>query len=158
MTTDYITFETEIKQNGTINAAFVDVPFSTEELFGKKGQVKIKALLDEKVEYRGSLAKMKSNCHLLGLTQEVRKQLGKTFGDKVTVKLWEDQEERIVEIPEDVLEVFEKNKDAFEMYQKMSYTHRKEYMRWITEAKKPETRENRKVKLIEMILAGKKGI
>ena len=158
MTTDYITFETEIKQNGTINAAFVDVPFSTEELFGKKGQVKIKALLDEKVEYRGSLAKMKSDSHLLGLTQEVRKQLGKTFGDKVTVKLWQDQEERIVEIPEDVLEVFEKNKDAFEMYQKMSYTHRKEYMRWITEAKKPETRENRKVKLIEMILAGKKGI
>ena len=158
MTTDYITFETEIKQNGTMNAAFVDFPFSTEELFGKKCQVKIKVLLDEKVEYRGSLAKMKSNCHLLGLTQEVRKQLGKTFGDKVTVKLWEDQEERIVEIPEDVLEVFEKNKEAFEMYQKMSYTHRKEFMRWITEAKKPETRENRKVKLIEMILAGKKGI
>ena len=158
MTTDYITFEAEIKQNGTMNAAVVDFPFSTEELFGKKGQVKIKVLLDEIVEYRGSLAKMKSNCHLLGLTQEVRKQLGKTFGDKVTVKLWEDQEERIVEIPEDVLEVFEKNKDAFEMYQKMSYTHRKEYMRWITEAKKPETRENRKVKLIEMILAGKKGI
>ena len=158
MKTDYITFEAEIKQNGTMNAAFVDFPFSTEELFGKKGQVKIKALLDEKVEYRGSLAKMKSDCHLLGLTQEVRKQLGKTFGDKVTVKLWQDQEERIVEIPEDVLEVFEKNKKAFEMYQKMSYTHRKEYMRWITDAKKPETRENRKVKLIEMILAGKKGI
>ena len=158
MTTDYITFEAEIKQNGTMNAAVVDFPFSTEELFGKKGQVKIKALLDEKVEYRGSLAKMKSDGHLLGLTQEVRKQLGKTFGDKVTVKLWEDQEERIVEIPEDVLEVFEKNKEAFEMYQKMSYTHRKEYMRWITEAKKPETRENRKVKLIEMILTGKKGI
>ena len=98
MTTDYITFEAEIKQNGTMNAAFVDFPFSTEELFGKKGQVKIKALLDEKVEYRGSLAKMKSDGHLLGLTQEVRKQLGKTFGDKVTVKLWEDQEERIVEI------------------------------------------------------------
>ena len=74
------------------------------------------------------------------------------------MKLWEDQEERIVEIPEDVLDVFEKNKNAFEMYQNMSYTHRKEYMRWITEAKKPETRENRKVKLIEMILAGKKGI
>ena len=158
MTTDYITFETEIKQNGTMNAAFVDFPFSTEELFGKKGQVKIKALLDEKVEYRGSLAKMKSDGHLLGLTQEVRKQLGKTFGDKVTVKLWEDQEERIVEIPEDVLEVFEKNKDAFEMYQKMSYTHRKEYMRWIIFFNNLETRENRKVKLIEMIKKKKKGI
>ena len=95
MTTDYITFETEIKQNGTMNAAFVDFPFSTEELFGKKGQVKIKALLDEKVEYRGSLAKMKSNCHLLGLTQEVRKQLGKTFGDKVTVKLWKTKKKEL---------------------------------------------------------------
>jgi hypothetical protein len=46
----------EIKQNGTMNCLF-DFPFSTEELFGKKGQVKIKALLDEKVEYRGSLPK-----------------------------------------------------------------------------------------------------
>jgi uncharacterized protein YdeI (YjbR/CyaY-like superfamily) len=40
----------------------------------------------------------------------------------------------------------------------MSYTHQKEYIRWINEAKKPETRENRKVKMIEMILEGKKGV
>lgn len=158
MAKDYITFEGVIQQHGNMNAAFVEFPFSTEELFGKKGQVKVKVLFDDKVNYRGSLAKMKSNCHMLGLTQEVRKQLGKSFGDVVSVKLWEDKEERIVEIPKDVLVVFEKNKDAFELYQKMSYTHRKEYMRWITEAKKTETRENRKVKMIEMILAGKKGI
>lgn len=158
MTQDYIAFEGTIQQHGDMNATFIEFPFSTEELFGKKGQVKIKVLFDEKVEYKGSLAKMKSNFHLLGLTQEVRKQLGKTFGDSVSVKLWEDKEERIVEIPEDVLVIFNQNKDAFELYQKMSYTHRKEYMRWITEAKKPETRENRKVKMIEMILAGKKGI
>ena len=155
---DYISFNGIIEQHGEINAAFIKFPCSTEELFGKKGQVKIKVLLDGKVEYRGSLAKMKSDCHMLGLTQEVRKNLGKSFGDVVSVKLWEDKEERIVEIPEDVLVVFEKNKDAFELYQKMSYTHRKEYMRWISEAKKPETRENRKIKMIEMILAGKKGI
>ena len=155
---DYISFNGIIEQHGEINAAFIKFPFSTEELFGKKGQVKIKVLLDGKVEYRGSLAKMKSNCHMLGLTQEVRKNLGKSFGDVVSVKLWEDKEERIVEIPTDVLEVFNQNQKAFEIYQKMSFTHRKEYMRWIAEAKKPETRENRKIKMIEMILAGKKGI
>jgi hypothetical protein len=38
----------------------------------QKGQVKIKAVFDDKVEYRGSLAKMKSECHILGLTQEIR--------------------------------------------------------------------------------------
>ncbi|WP_228437484.1 DUF1905 domain-containing protein [Chryseobacterium sp. 7] len=65
-----IEFKAIIQQNGEMNAAFVEFPFSTEELFNKKGQVKIKALFDGKVEYRGSLAKMKSDCHILGLTQE----------------------------------------------------------------------------------------
>ncbi len=153
-----IQFSGEIKQNGNINAAFVDFPYSTEEVFGKKGQVKIKALFDGRIEYQGSLAKMKSNTHLLGLTQEVRTQLGKSFGDTVNVELWEDKEERIVEIPEDVIVVFNQNPEAYLLYEKMSFTHRKEFMRWINDAKKPETRENRKIKLIEMILAGKKGI
>ncbi len=97
-------------------------------------------------------------CHVLGLTQVVRKDLGKTFGDTVRVELWEDKEERVVEIPEDVADLFNQNEKAKDLFDKMSYTHRKEYIRWITEAKKPETRDNRKIKMIDMILAGKKGI
>lgn len=158
MTQDYISFKGIILQNGNINAAYLELPFSVEEIFGKKGQVKIKAIFDNKVEYRGSLAKMKSDFHLLGLTQEVREKLGKSFGDEVSVKIWEDKEERIVEIPDDVEIVFNENLPAKKLFDAMSYTHRKEYIRWIVEAKKPETRENRKVKMIEMILAGKKGI
>ncbi|MBL1221734.1 DUF1905 domain-containing protein [Chryseobacterium sp. L7] len=153
-----IEFTGIIKQNGDMNAAFVEFPFSTEELFNKKGQVKIKATFDQKVEYRGSLAKMKSACHILGLTQEVRKQLGKNFGDEVFVSLIEDKEERTVEIAEDVALVFNENPEAKKLFEAMSYTHRKEYIRWIEEAKKSETRENRKIKMIEMILNGKKGI
>ncbi|GEN72032.1 YdeI/OmpD-associated family protein [Chryseobacterium lathyri] len=153
-----IEFTGIIKQNGNLNAAFVEFPFSAEKLFGKKGQVKIKAIFDNKVEYRGSLAKMKSDCHILGLTQEIRKKLGKTFGDEIVVSLIEDQEERIVEIANDIAVVFNENPDAKNLFDKMSYTHRKEYIRWIEEAKKPETRETRKIRMIEMILSGKKGI
>ena len=153
-----IEFKAIIQQNGEINAAFVEFPFSTEELFNKKGQVKIKAIFDGKVEYRGSLAKMKSDCHILGLTQEIRKQLGKTFGDEVSVSLIEDKDERMVEIADDIASVFNENPAAKALFDKMSYTHRKEYIRWIEEAKKPETRENRKIKMILMILDGKKGI
>lgn len=153
-----IEFKAIIQQNGEMNAAFVEFPFSTEELFNKKGQVKIKALFDGKVEYRGSLAKMKSDCHILGLTQEVRKLLNKTFGDEVSVSLAEDKEERVVEIADDIVFVFNENPQAKDLFDKMSYTHRKEYIRWIEEAKKPETRENRKIKMIQMILDGKKGI
>lgn len=153
-----IEFIAIIQQNGTMNAAFVEFPFSTEELFHKKGLVKIKAVFDDKVEYRGSLAKMKSDCHILGLTQEIRKQLGKTFGDKVSVSLTEDKEERVVAIADDITIVFNENPEAKALFDKMSYTHRKEYIRWIEEAKKTETRENRKIKMIQMILDGKKGI
>ena len=158
MTQNYFSFEGEIQKAGEINAAFVEFPFSVQELFGKKGQVRIQAVFDGKLEYRGSLTKMNSDCHILGLTQEIRKKLGKSFGDTVSVKLCEDKEERIVEIPEDVKILFNENLKAKELFDAMSYTHRKEYIRWIVEAKKPETRENRKVKMIEMILAGKKGI
>ncbi len=153
-----IQFNTVIKQHGTMNAAFVEFPFSTEELFNKKGQVKIKAVFDGKVEYRGSLAKMKTDFHVLILTQEVRRQLEKTFGDEISVNLTEDKEERTVEISDDILTVFNENPDAKTLFDKMSYTHKKEYIRWINEAKKPETRENRKVKMIQMILEGKKGV
>ncbi|MCF2220659.1 YdeI/OmpD-associated family protein [Chryseobacterium sp. PS-8] len=158
MKTDSVQFKAVIKQNGKMNAAFVEFPFSTEELFGKKEQVKIKAVFDEKVEYRGSLAKMKSDCHILGLTQEIRKQLGKTFGDEVFVSLTEDREERVVEIAKDIVVLFNENPEAKILFEKMSYTHRKEYIRWIEEAKKTETRENRKLKMIQMILEGKRGI
>ncbi len=153
-----VQFNAIIQQNGEMNAAFVEFPFSTIELFNKKGQVKIKALFDDKVEYRGSLVKMKSDCHILGLTQEIRKQLNKTFGDNVSVTLMEDKEERTFEIADDIFSIFNENQEAKTLFDKMSYTHRKEYIRWIEEAKKPETRENRKIKMIQMILDGKKGI
>jgi hypothetical protein len=153
-----IQFTAIIQQNEDMNAAFVEFPFSTEELFNKKGLVKIKALFDDKVEYRGSLVKMKSDCHTLGLTQAIRKQLNKTFGDSVSVSLMEDKEERTVEIADDIAMIFNENQEAKSLFDKMSYTHRKEYIRWIEEAKKPETRENRKIKMIQMILNGKKGI
>lgn len=158
MNNNFIEFDAIIQQAGAINAAFVPFDFSTEKLFGKKGQVKVKVIFDDKVEYRGSLSKMKSDCHLLGLTQAIRKKLGKSFGDQVHVKLWEDLEERTVEITNDIQQVFDQNPNAKELFDAMSYTHRKEYIRWIEEAKKPVTRENRKEKMIEMILAGKKGI
>lgn len=89
--------------------------------------MKIKAIFDGKVKYSGSLAKMKSDCHILGLTQEIRRQLGKTFGDEVSVSLVEDQEERVVDIADDIAAVFDENPEARIIFDKMSYTHKRVY-------------------------------
>jgi len=40
------------------------------------------------------------------------------------------------------------------VFTKLSYTHRKEYCRWITEAKKQETRLKRLEKAMEMLKKG----
>ena len=89
---------------------------------------------------------------------EAMLELGKTFGDVVKVDIWEDKEERVVIVPEDVQILLNSNKKALDFYEKLSYTHRKEYIRWIEDAKKEETRERRKVKMIDLLLAKKKGI
>ncbi len=111
-------------------------------------------IFDGSVEYRGSLVRMGGTCHLLGLTQEVRAQLGKSFGDTVKVELEEYTEERSVAVPEDVQQLLQQHPDVARRFAAWSYTRRKEYNRDIAEARKPETRERRKQKLLEALLAG----
>jgi hypothetical protein len=151
-----IEFEAIIIQHNNIDAAFVEFPFDVEKLFGTKGQVKIKALFDQQVEYRGSLAKMGHHCHCLGLTKEIRKILQKTFGDSVHVMLEQDTEPRVVSLPEDVMAILEQHPSAQAYYETLSFTDKKEYIRWIESAKKMETRENRKQVFIDKLLVKRK--
>lgn len=155
-TSSKITFSAPIIQVEGMNAAYVEFPFNVEELFGTRGQVKVKAMFDKQVEYRGSLANMGRNCHTLGLTQEIRSKLGKTFGNLVEVELERDMEVREVIIPDDVQVLLNENPEGKAYFEKLSYTHRKEYINWITSAKKEETRVNRLVAFIEKLRQKKK--
>jgi len=58
--------------------------------------------------------------------------------------------------PDDFRRAMEENGVALEIFEKLAYTHRKEYVRWIEEAKKPETRARRIEKAVAMIAEGKK--
>lgn len=136
-----------------MNAAFVEVPFDVEKEFGTRGQVKIRAEFDG-YEYRGSLAKMGHHCHLLGLTQKVRRAIEKQPGDRVHVKLEKDEQPRTVEVPADLQELLGAEPGAQVFFEQLSYTNRKEYVRWITGAKKNETRIRRLQKTMEMLKEG----
>jgi hypothetical protein len=139
-----------IKREG-MNATFIEFPYDVEKEFGTKGRVKVHATFDN-AEYRGSLVKMGHHCHILGVTQKIRKEINKNPGDTVHVILKEDTEPRIVEVPEDFAELLNKHPKAKELYDSMSYTHKKEYVSWIEEAKREETRKRRLQKSIEMIV------
>lgn len=63
-------------QNAGGGGAFVEVPFDVEKAFGSK-RPKIKANIDG-VPYRGLLARMGSENHILLVLKSVREQIGKT--------------------------------------------------------------------------------
>lgn len=129
---------------------WIDFPYDLKDTFDKGNLVPIIATFDG-IEYQGSLAKMGGKKAMLLLRNDVRAKLGKDIGDKVDVTVTLDDKPRTIEIPKELAQEFKKNKEAKEYFESLAFTHRKEYVKWITEAKKEETRTNRVKKAIEMI-------
>lgn len=138
-----INFKGLILQHKGMDAGYVEFPYDVFETYGVKGQVKVKVLFDNKINYRGSLSKMGFNCHVIGITKEIRQQLNKSFGDTVDIKIERDLEVREVNIPKDALDLLNNNPNAKAYFETLSFTNRKEYIVWIESAKKEETRKNR---------------
>jgi hypothetical protein len=134
--------------------AFVEVPFDVEAAFGSK-RPKVKALI-EGVPYRGTLVRMGTECHLLLILKSIREQIGKTFGDEIKVSVEVDVEERVADVPAELKRAYKSNKDAKAAFEKLSYTHQKEYATWINEARKAETRQGRIVRTIARLQSGRK--
>ena len=146
-------FTAEIKNAGG-GGAYVEVPFDVDAAFGSK-RPKVRAMI-EVVPYRGILTRMGTDCHLLVVLKEIREQIGKTFGDEVTITVEPDTEPRVVEVPAELKKAFKTEQEAKVFFDRLSYTHQREYVMWINEAKREETRLNRISKAVEMLKQGKK--
>jgi uncharacterized protein YdeI (YjbR/CyaY-like superfamily) len=77
-------------------------------------------------------------------------QLGKGNGDPVTVTVERDTAERTVEVPADFAAALD-DAGLREAFDTLSYSHRREHVNAINEAKKAETRERRIAKAVEML-------
>ncbi len=62
---------------------------------------------------------------------------------------------KVVEVPEDLLKALAKNKKAQKVFEAFAYSHRKEYVQWICEAKTEPTRNSRIETALEWIAEGK---
>ena len=141
-------------ENAGNGGAFVTVPFDVEDVFGKK-RVKVKATVDGE-PYQGSLVRMGGSCHVLGVLKSIREKIGKSFGDEVEVMVEEDTELRVVKLPQDMMDVLKNNPESEAFFKQLSYTYQKEYVQWIEEAKRDQTRHDRFGKMIEMLKQGKR--
>lgn len=135
--------ESEIGRGG----AYVEFPFNVQEEFGVNGRVKVTCHFED-IEYHGSLVKMGTQCHIIGITKEIRNKLGKKIGDKIEVRLYKDETERTVEVHPLLIEEFKQDKSLQEKYESLSFTKKKEIFKKLTSAKKEETLKNRLEKIL----------
>ena len=90
----------------------------------------------------------------VGLNRKVRKGASVNPGDRISVELERDTEPREVDVPPELAQALVGDAAAKAAFDRLSYTHRKEYARWTSEAKREETRERRLAKAVEMLRAG----
>jgi hypothetical protein len=105
------------------------------------------------VEFRSRLAVYGGRSYL-GLTAPVRRAAGIDVGDRIDVSLEADEELRVVAVPAEFTAALAASPAAKAAYDRLSFTHRKEYAGWIGEAKRPETRERRTNKAIDLLTSG----
>ncbi len=92
---------------------------------------------------------------LVGLSRAVRTGAAVEAGDEVDVILELDTQPREVEVPEALATALASDPAAKAAFDGMAFSHRKEYARWITEAKREETRQSRVRKALEMLREGR---
>jgi hypothetical protein len=136
-----------IEFRGTIEdagagGAFIEFPYSVEALFGVRGRVPVVATFDG-IEYRGSMVKMGGACHIVPILKQIRTQLGKQIGDPIDVSVRLDAQPRVVEIPADLSLALAERPEVRRAFDALSYSHRREYVIWIDDCKKLETRARR---------------
>ena len=137
---------------GDGGGAYVLFPYDTVKEFGTRGKVHVKVTFDG-VPDAGSLVKYGKPFYVLGMPKATREEAGKGPGATVEVVVWKDKEVRTVEVPAQ-FENLMKKEGLLPVFKELSYTHRKEYCRWIVEPKNEETRMKRLGKAIEMLKKG----
>ena len=136
-----ITYSTLILKDDQVNATGIPVPLEVVEALGAGKRPKVTVTLNG-YTYRTTVAPM-GNVFMLPLAAEHRSAAGVQAGERVDVTLELDTAPRIVEVPDDLAAALAAVPGAREAFDKLAYSHRKEHVRSVNEAKQPATRERR---------------
>ena len=133
-------------------ATFLEVPLDVPALFGR-ARAPVRVTIGGHT-YRSTVA-VYGGRYYLPLNRTNRAAAGVAAGETVSVELESDDEPRTIDVPEDLQAALAGDTEAAAAFERLSYTHRREYVEWITEAKREETRARRITKTVERLREGK---
>lgn len=91
--------------------------------------------------------------NLIGLSKAARAELGVEIGDDIIANITLDDAPREVEVPEDLAVALDADPRVRAAFDALAFTHRKQHIRAVQEAKRPETRTRRIESTVAMIRA-----
>jgi Bacteriocin-protection, YdeI or OmpD-Associated/Domain of unknown function (DUF1905) len=136
---DLVKFSTTMLQMGNNTGIEVPADIVTALGAGKRPPVVVKV---NGYEYRSTIAPM-GDKYLLPFSADRRRESGIQGGDAIDVELTLDATPRTVEVPDDLRSALDASATATAAWEKLSYTHKKEHVRSVLDAKKAETRTRR---------------
>ena len=133
-------------------ATMFRVPFDLEEAFGR-ARPPVKVTIRSHT-WRTTPGVYGGVGHIV-VSRAVKAATGVDAGDRVRVTMELDTERRTVEAPRDLRSALDRKPEVAKAFDRMSLTHRREYVEWVEEAKRPETRARRVVGTVERVREGR---
>ncbi|CAN5410621.1 hypothetical protein BH10ACT10_BH10ACT10_14500 [soil metagenome] len=146
-------FEAEVELGGK-TATGIEVPADVVEALGS-GRRPAVVVTVAGHSYRTTVGSMGGR-FLVPLSAENRTAAGVAAGDTVSVDIAPDAAPREVTVPDDLRAALADHPEAVAHFEGLAASHRKEWVRWIEEAKRPETRATRVAKTVAGLREGRK--
>ena len=132
----------------------IRLPFDPKEVFGK-ARAPVRVTIEENPPFPTTVM-VYSGIAWIGLRKGQIAEMGLDAGVPVDVRVELDDAPREVEVPAELAAALSNDMEAKAAYDKLSFTDRKEYARWVSEAKREATKADRVAKTIERLKAGVK--
>ena len=130
----------------------IRVPFDPKVVLGR-ARAPVAVTVDGHDPFRTTTA-LYGGVAWIGLRRDQQRAFGVSVGDRVRVQVSLDDQPREVDLPTELADALVGAPDAAGYFEGLSYTHRKEYARWVGEAKKADTRTSRAAKAVSMLRQG----
>ncbi len=130
----------------------IPVPFDPKEAFGKV-RAPVKVTLNG-YTFASTIASMGGKC-FIPLRRSNREAAGLEGDETLKVTIALDESKRAIKPPDDLVKALKAAPPAWDRWRAMSFSHQREYVEAIEEAKKPETRARRIAGAVDMVRARK---
>jgi hypothetical protein len=131
-------------------SAYFTLPFDTRDVWGR-AKVPVKVTING-YTWRSTVGN-RNGIQYIVVNAAARRGAGVRAGDFVTIKLEPDTEKREIEVPIPLRRALGTN--LTQKLNTLSFTHKKEFIVWYSEAKKEDTRTCRVEKMKQMLSEGK---